>query len=73
MAANLTRLIHKIAIKLPTSGREPYHLQFSRQAANPETSGYTLVHLNFSAIFHTLFYNIQFLLQLLLNFSTQQN
>jgi hypothetical protein len=26
------------------SGKELYHLHFSRQAANPETSGYTLVH-----------------------------
>jgi hypothetical protein len=26
------------------SGRELYHLQFSLQAASPETFGYTLVH-----------------------------
>jgi hypothetical protein len=30
------------------SGRELYHLQFSRQAASPETFGYTLVLLSFS-------------------------
>jgi len=33
MAAKLTRLTH----------RELYHLQFSLQAASPETFGYTLV------------------------------
>jgi hypothetical protein len=44
MAAKLTRLTHKIAIQLPSSGRELYHLQFSLQAASPETIGYTLVH-----------------------------
>jgi hypothetical protein len=27
-----------------SSGRELYHLQFSLQADNPETFGYTLVH-----------------------------
>jgi hypothetical protein len=42
MAAKLTRLNHKIAISAP-SGRELYHLQFSLQAASPETFGYTLV------------------------------
>jgi hypothetical protein len=26
------------------SGRELYHLQFSRQAASPDTFGYTIVH-----------------------------
>jgi hypothetical protein len=35
MAAKLTRLTHKIAIQL-------YHLQFSLQAASPETFGYML-------------------------------
>jgi len=42
MAAKLTRLTHKITIQLH-SGRELYHLQFSLQAASPETFGYTLV------------------------------
>jgi hypothetical protein len=36
MAAKLTRLTHKTAIQL-------HLLQFSLQAASPETSGYTLV------------------------------
>jgi hypothetical protein len=27
------------------SGRERYHVQFSLQAASPETSGYTLVYV----------------------------
>jgi len=31
--------------KTACSGRELYHLQFSLQAACPETFGYTLVHL----------------------------
>jgi hypothetical protein len=35
MAAKLTRLTHKIAIQL-------HHLQFSQQAASPETFGYNL-------------------------------
>jgi hypothetical protein len=39
MAPELTILTHKIA----SSGRELYHLQFSFQAASPETYGYTLV------------------------------
>jgi hypothetical protein len=39
MAAKLTRLTHKIAIQL----HQLCHLQFSLQAAGPETSGYTLV------------------------------
>jgi len=43
MAAKLTRLTHKIAIQLHLSCRELYHLQFSLQAASPETYGYTLV------------------------------
>jgi hypothetical protein len=29
-----------------SSGREPYHLQFSLQVASPETFGYTLVPQN---------------------------
>jgi len=43
MAAKLTILTHKIVIQLPPSGRELYHLQFSLQAASPETFGYTLL------------------------------
>jgi hypothetical protein len=45
MAAKLTILTHKIAIQLHPSGRELYHLQFSLQAASPETFGYILVHV----------------------------
>jgi hypothetical protein len=40
MAAKLTRLTH---ITTAPIGRELYHLQFSLQAASPETFGYTLV------------------------------
>jgi hypothetical protein len=43
VAAKLTRLTHKIAIKTAPRGRELYNLQFSLQAASPETFGYTLV------------------------------
>jgi hypothetical protein len=42
MTAKLTRLTHKIAIQLHLVA-ELYHLQFSLQAASPETFGYTLV------------------------------
>jgi len=45
MAAKLTRLAHKIAIKLHLVA-DLYHLQFSLQAASPETFGYDLVHLS---------------------------
>jgi len=38
MAANLTRLTHKIAIQLHLV-TELYHLQYSLQMASPETSG----------------------------------
>jgi hypothetical protein len=41
MVAKLMRVTHEIAIA--PSGRELYHLQFSLQAASPETFGYTLV------------------------------
>jgi len=40
--ANLTRLTHKSDTTAP-SGREPYHFQFSLQAASPESFGYTFV------------------------------
>jgi hypothetical protein len=43
MAAKLTRLTHKVAITTAPSERELYHLQFSLQAASPETFDYTLV------------------------------
>jgi hypothetical protein len=43
MAANLTRLTHKITIQLHLVAVKLYHLQFSLQVASPETSGYTLV------------------------------
>jgi hypothetical protein len=39
MTAKLTRLTHKIAIQLHLLARELYHLQFSLQAASPETFG----------------------------------
>jgi hypothetical protein len=43
MAAKFTRLTHKIAIQLHLVAWELYHLQFSLQAATPETIVYTLV------------------------------
>jgi hypothetical protein len=42
IAAKLSRLTHKIAIQLHLMA-ELWHLQFSLQAASPETFGYTLV------------------------------
>jgi hypothetical protein len=42
MAAKLTRLTHKIGIQLHVVA-ELCHLQFSLQAASPETFGYTVV------------------------------
>jgi hypothetical protein len=42
MVAKLTKLTHKRDTAAP-SGRELCHLQFSRQAASSETSGYTIV------------------------------
>jgi hypothetical protein len=44
MAAKLTGLAHKIAIKLHLVAERLYHLEYSQQAANPETFGYTLVY-----------------------------
>jgi len=41
MVAKLTRLTQNTDIT--ASGREPYHLQFSVQAASPESFGYTLI------------------------------
>jgi hypothetical protein len=44
MAAKLTRLTWQNSeTSAPSGGRELYHLQFSLQAASPETFGYTLV------------------------------
>jgi hypothetical protein len=43
MAAKLTRLTHKIAIQLYLVTESCTILQFSFQAASPETFGYTLV------------------------------
>jgi hypothetical protein len=43
MAAKLTRLIHKNNDTTAPSDRELYHLQFSLQAASPETFAYTLI------------------------------
>jgi hypothetical protein len=43
MASKLTRLTHKLAIQLHPVAESWYHLQFSLQAASPETFGYTLV------------------------------
>jgi hypothetical protein len=45
MAAKLTILIHKNSDETAPSGRELYHLQFSFQAASPQTFGYTLLQL----------------------------
>jgi hypothetical protein len=42
MAAKLTRLTQNSDTTAP-SDRELYHLQFSRQAASPETFGYTVL------------------------------
>jgi len=42
MATKLTTVAHKIAKRIAPSGRELYHLQFSLQAASPETFGYPL-------------------------------
>jgi hypothetical protein len=44
MATKLTRLTQKNSDTTAPSGRELYHLQFSLQAASPETFGYTLVY-----------------------------
>jgi len=49
LAAKLTRLSHKIAIQLHLVAGEVYHLQFSLQAASPETFGYTLVYFEIYA------------------------
>jgi hypothetical protein len=46
MVAKLTRLTHRIAIHLHLVAEN--HLQFSLQAASPETFGYTLVYSQFS-------------------------
>jgi hypothetical protein len=43
MTAKLTRLDSQNSDTPAPSGRELYHLQFSLQAASPETYGYTLV------------------------------
>jgi hypothetical protein len=43
MATKLTRLAHKLAIQLHLGAESCNHLQFSLQAASPETFGYTLV------------------------------
>jgi len=43
MVAKLTILTHKIAIQLQLVVESLTHLQFSLQAASPETFGYTLV------------------------------
>jgi hypothetical protein len=42
MAAKLTRLTQNATTTAP-SGRVPYHLQLSLQAASPYTFGYILV------------------------------
>jgi hypothetical protein len=46
MAAKVTKLTHKKDTTAPSS-KELYHLQFSLQAASPETFGYTLVFRKF--------------------------
>jgi hypothetical protein len=44
MAAKLTRLTHQIAIQLQLVAESCAILQFSLQAASPETFGYTIVY-----------------------------
>jgi hypothetical protein len=53
MAAKLTRLTHKIATQLHLVAESYTILQFSLQAASPETFGYNLVH---DSATHTTFY-----------------
>jgi hypothetical protein len=43
MAEKFTRQTHKIAIRLHLAAESRTHLQFSFQAAIPETFGYTLL------------------------------
>jgi hypothetical protein len=43
MAAKLTRLAQQNSDITASSDSELYHLQFSLQAASPETFGYTVV------------------------------
>jgi hypothetical protein len=43
MAVKLTILTHKTGDTTAHGGRELYRLQFSLQAASPETFGYTLL------------------------------
>jgi hypothetical protein len=50
MAVKLTRLTQKTATQLYLVAESCYNLQFSLQAASPETSGYTFVHHKFSDI-----------------------
>jgi hypothetical protein len=50
MAAKLTRLTQKNSYTTAPSGRQLYHLQFSLQAACPETFGYGLVHMKISVL-----------------------
>jgi hypothetical protein len=45
MAAKFTRLTHKIAIQMHLVAESCTILQFSLQAASPETFGYTLIYL----------------------------
>jgi hypothetical protein len=46
MAAKLIRTDSQNSNTTAPSGRELYHLQFSLQAASPETFGYTLVFIH---------------------------
>jgi hypothetical protein len=55
MAAKLTRLTHKIDTTA-LSGRRLYHLQFSLQAASPETFGYIFVFLFFPIRFISTYF-----------------
>jgi hypothetical protein len=54
MVAKLTRLTHKIAMQSHLVV-ESYHLQFSLQAASPETFGYTLVSCYAAEYFYKLY------------------
>jgi hypothetical protein len=52
MTTELTRPTHKVAVQLLPCDNYLYHLQFSLQAANPETFGYALVHTVMDILHH---------------------
>jgi hypothetical protein len=57
MAAKLTTLTHKKNDTTAPSDRELHHLEFSLQAAGPDTFGYTLVGYRFSG--NSVFFNLK--------------